>query len=196
MNDAKRRVDSVAEGILALAQKTQAIGEINALITDVAEQTHLLALNAAIEAARAGEHGRGFSVVASEVKSLAEQSKKATVQVRQILGEIQKMSNTAVISTEESTRSMNSAVTQTGEVGAILKQLADTIDEVAEVSSRISATQSQQATGLEQINRAMKDVNDVSTLNIGSARQVETAAHELNELGARLKGLIPRSEER
>ena len=196
MSDAKRRVDSVAEGILALAQKTQAIGEINALITDVAEQTHLLALNAAIEAARAGEHGRGFSVVAGEVKSLAEQSKKATVQVRQILGEIQKMSNTAVISTEESTRSMHSAVVQTGEVGAILKQLADTIDEVAEVSSRISATQSQQATGLDQINRAMKDVNEVSTQNMGSARQVETAARELNELGGRLKGLIASSEKR
>lgn len=192
MNDAKQRFDSVAEGILALAQKTQAIGEINALITDVAEQTHLLALNAAIEAARAGEHGRGFAVVAGEVKSLAEQSKKATVQVRQILTEIQKMSNTAVLSTEESTRSMHSAVTQTGEVGAILKQLADTIDEVAEVSSRISATQSQQATGLEQINRAMKDINDVSAQNLGSARQVETAAHELNELGGRLQSFLTR----
>ena len=90
-----------AENILALAEQAQAIGDIIATVNDIAEQTNLLALNAAIEASRAGEHGKGFAVVAGEVKALADQSKKATVQVRQILGEIQKATNKAVLSTEE-----------------------------------------------------------------------------------------------
>src|SRR5207253_3710370 len=84
----REQVESTAENILALAEQAQAIGEIIATVNDIAEQTNLLALNAAIEASRAGEQGKGFSVVAGEVKVLADQSKKATAQVRQILGDI------------------------------------------------------------------------------------------------------------
>ena len=97
-------MEATAENILALAEQAQAIGEIIATVNDIAEQTNLLALNAAIEASRAGEQGKGFAVVAGEVKALADQSKKATAQVRQILGEIQKATNTAVLSTEEGKR--------------------------------------------------------------------------------------------
>jgi hypothetical protein len=86
MTQVHQQVESIAQRIAVLNDRAQAIGEITSTVTDIAEQTHLLALNAAIEAARAGEHGRGFSVVAGEVKSLAEQSKRATVLVRQILG--------------------------------------------------------------------------------------------------------------
>src|SRR5205814_8058379 len=105
----KEKVESTAENILLLAEQAQAIGEIIAAVNDIAEQTNLLALNAAIEASRAGEHGRGFSVVAGEVKALADQSKKATAQVRQILGEIQKATNKAVLSTEEVSKGVAAA---------------------------------------------------------------------------------------
>ena len=71
---------------MALAEQAQAIGEIIATVNDIADQTNILALNAAIEASRAGGQGRGFAVVAGEVKALADQSKRATQQVRQILG--------------------------------------------------------------------------------------------------------------
>src|SRR5205823_7446956 len=110
MDRLKEQVESTAETILALAERAQAIGEIIATVNDIAEQTNLLALNAAIEASRAGEHGRGFAVVAGEVKALADQSKKATTQVRQILGEIQKATSTAVLSTEEVTRGVGAAI--------------------------------------------------------------------------------------
>src|SRR6185436_3183735 len=97
MGTVKERVEGLADSVLALAEQAQAIGEIIATVNEIAEQTNLLALNAAIEAARAGEHGRGFTVVASEIRSLAEESKKATSQVRKILGDIQKATQSAVM---------------------------------------------------------------------------------------------------
>ncbi|MDQ2644153.1 MAG: methyl-accepting chemotaxis protein, partial [Myxococcota bacterium] len=109
MEIVREQVESSAESILALAEQAQAIGDIIATVNEIAEQTNLLALNAAIEASRAGEHGKGFGVVAAEVKALAEQSKKATLQVRQILGEIQRATNSAVMATEEGTKSVGVA---------------------------------------------------------------------------------------
>ena len=113
----KDQVEATAENILMLAEQAQTIGEIIATVNDIAEQTNLLALNAAIEASRAGEHGKGFAVVAGEVKALADQSKKATAQVRQILGEIQKATNTAVLSTEEVTKGVAAAAKVAGQAG-------------------------------------------------------------------------------
>ncbi len=104
MGTVREQTGSIAESILTLAEQAQAIGEIIATVNDIAEQTNVLSLNAAIEASRAGEQGKGFSVVAGEVKALADQSKKATAQVRQILGEIQKATNAAVMVTEQGRR--------------------------------------------------------------------------------------------
>src|SRR5436309_8969706 len=121
----KEKVEATAENILELAEKAQAIGEIIATVNDIAEQTNPLALNAAIEASRAGEHGKGFAVVAGEVKALADQSKKATVQVRQILGDIQKATNKAVLSTEEVAKGVSTAIelgTRAGETITALAQ--------------------------------------------------------------------------
>ncbi|MCX7681938.1 MAG: methyl-accepting chemotaxis protein, partial [Anaerolineae bacterium] len=104
MGKIRARVESIAENILALSERTQQIGEIIATVNDIAAQSNMLALNASIEAARAGEYGKGFAVVAAEVRSLAEQSRQATAQVRAILSEIQKAMNLTVMATEEGTK--------------------------------------------------------------------------------------------
>src|SRR5204862_2053088 len=127
-----------------LAERAQAIGEIIATVADIAEQTNLLALNAAIEASRAGEQGRGFSVVAGEVKALADQSKKATAQVRQILGEVQKATNAAVLSTEEVTRGVTTAAAVAAQAGEAIKTLADTLAQTSQAATQIVASSGQQ----------------------------------------------------
>ena len=108
MEAIREQVEEVAEKIVALSQKTQAVGEIIATVNDIAEQSNLLALNAAIEAATAGEQGSRFSVVANEMKHLADQAKEATVQVRTILGDIQKGINSSVMLTEEASQACRS----------------------------------------------------------------------------------------
>jgi methyl-accepting chemotaxis protein len=187
MTTVREQVESSAEAILALAEQAQAIGEIIATVNDVAEQTNLLALNAAIEASRAGEHGKGFGVVASEVKALADQSKKATAQVRTILSEIQRATSAAVMTTEECSKSANSAAKVIMQAGDLIKSLAETIGQSAQAAAQISASASQQAAGTAQIHQAMTNINQVTNQNLSSTRQMEQAAKDLNMLGGRLK---------
>ncbi|NNJ13662.1 HAMP domain-containing protein, partial [Chloroflexales bacterium ZM16-3] len=120
MGQIRTRVESIAETILALAEQTQAIGSIITTVSELADQSNLLALNAAIEAARAGEQGRSFAVVAQHVRDLAERSKSATQQVREILSEIQKATNAAVLVTEEGTKGVESGARLAGQAGQVI----------------------------------------------------------------------------
>jgi methyl-accepting chemotaxis protein len=187
MDLVREQVESLAESILALAEQAQAIGDIIATVNEIAEQTNLLALNAAIEASRAGEHGKGFGVVAGEVKLLAEQSKKATHQVRQILGEIQRATNSAVMATEEGTKSVGAASKVITQAGDTIKTLSGIIDDGSQAATQIAASAGQQATGMAQIHVAMRNISQVTNQNLGSTRQTEQAAKDLSRLGERLR---------
>lgn len=176
----KEQVESVAESILALAEQAKAIGEIISSVNEIAEQTNLLALNAAVEAARAGEQGRGFSVVAGEVKSLAAQSKKATVEVRRILGDIQRATSAAVMTTEQGTK----------QVAAATKQVSEAVSGTAQAAAQIVASAGQQALGMTQIRQAMASIQEASQQNLASTKQAERAAQDLNNLGSRLLLLV------
>jgi methyl-accepting chemotaxis protein len=189
LNQLKARVESTAADILRLAEQAQAIGEIIATVNDIAEQTNILALNAAIEASRAGEQGKGFAVVAAEVKTLADQSKKATTQVRQILGEIQRATHTAVLSTEEVTKGVSEAILAGGQSSQTINILADTLGDTAQAAAQIVASAGQQATGMGQISQAMRSLDQVARQNLVSTREVEQASQNLNILGNELTGL-------
>jgi methyl-accepting chemotaxis protein len=128
--------------------------------------------------------------VASEVKALADQSKKATVQVGQILSEIQVATHTAVRATDEVTQGVDAAIRVGDQTGRAIHSLADTLSEMSQAAAQIVASAGQQAAGMGQINEAMKGLEFVARQNLVASRQFEQAAQGLNELGARLAGLI------
>ena len=190
MGQVRSQVETIAGRILALAEQAQAIGEIISTVNDISEQTHMLALNASIEASRAGEHGRGFAVVAAEVKALADQSKRATLQVRQMLGHIQKATHTAVLSTEEGTKSATSAMRVVGEAGATIQTLSELLGHASIAAAQITGSAAQQVTGIGQIRQAMREISQASQQNVSSNRQTEQAVQNLSQMGARLKELL------
>jgi methyl-accepting chemotaxis protein len=185
-----QQVESIASSILALAEQAQSIGEIIETVDDIADQTNLLALNAAVEAARAGEHGRGFAVVAGEVRSLADQSKRGTVKVRQILSEIQRATSAAVLTTERGSQQVSAARGQVDEAGETIRALADSVAEAAQAAAQIMASAGQHAVGMAQIRQAMGSIQEATHQNLSSTRQAEQAARDLSQLGTRLLELV------
>lgn len=184
------QMESIAESILKLSEHGQAIGGIIATVEDIAEQSNLLAVNASIEAARAGEHGKGFAVVAQEVKSLAEQSKQATARIRAILEEIQKSTSGAVMTTEQGSKAVEAGVKQSQEAGDAIQRLANSVTEAAQATTQIAVSTQEQLVGMDQVVAAMESIKQASAQNVLATKQVESAAHDLQELGQRLKHLV------
>ena len=184
------QVEAMAKAIVALAEQAQAIGEITTAVSDIAEQTKLLALNAAVESTRAGEHGRGFALVAAEIKTLAGEAKESTVQVRRLLGDIQRSTSAAVMATEQGTKQTTAAVRQVNQAGEVIAQLATVADEAAQAAAQIVASAGQQALGMDQIRQAIANIHDATQQNLIATRQSESAAQDLTQLGTRLVDMV------
>jgi methyl-accepting chemotaxis protein len=192
MSEIRARVQQIAENILALSQQTQQIGEIIATVGDIADQSNLLALNAAIEASRAGEQGKGFAVVAQEIRLLAEQSKNATAQVRSILGEIQRATNSAVMTTEQGIKVADAGVDSIARVSSVIDELQGAIQNAAYNAQLISASVRQHSIGMEQISSAMQNISSATEENLISTRHTRDSAQSLAELAGRLRELTGR----
>ena len=192
MQQIREQMEMIADSIMRLSEQSQAIGEIIASVNDLSEQSNLLAVNASIEAAKAGEQGKGFAVVAQEVKSLAEQSRQATAQVRGILGDIQKATSSAVLATEQGAKAVEQGVRQSKDAGEAIRQLAESIGESAQAATQIAVSAQQQLVGMDQLAQAMDNIKVTTTQNLDSTQQAELAAHNLNELGQRLKEMVGR----
>ena len=193
MDKVRQQVNSIAEDNLGLAERAQAIGDIISTVNDVTDQTNLLALNAAVEAARAGEYGKGFGVVAAEIKALAEQSREATQQVSQILGDIQKATNAAVLATEQGTRDADEATKVVQEAGNTITQLTGSLEETSLMAAQISASAGQQAIGVKQVNEAMGQLQMVAREQASATRQVEGAMEDVQSLSCKLQELVGES---
>jgi methyl-accepting chemotaxis protein len=190
MQEARSRMEGIAERVLGLSEQGQAIAEIIASVNDLAEQSNLLAVNAAIEAAKAGEAGKGFAVVASEVKALAEQSKQATSRVRQILGEIQRATQAAVLATEQGVKASEAGEGLARKTGEAIHLLTEGLAESAQAAQQILASAQEQSVGVDQVAVAMENIKQVSTQNMAATRQMERAARDLNTLAQQFKTLL------
>ncbi len=190
MDEIRRQVESIAAKILSLSEQTQQIGDIIASVNEISEQSKLLALNAAIEAARAGEHGKGFAVVATEIRSLADQSKEATGQVRKILGDIQNATNSAVVVTEEGTKRVEQGVMLTNAAGQTISDLTVSIEEATASARLISNAARQQGAGIQQVADAMVSINNATTSTVDALRATEEQAQSLANITSRMEALI------
>jgi methyl-accepting chemotaxis protein len=192
MKHIREQMELIADTIVRLSEQSQAIGEIITSVNDLAEQSNLLAVNASIEAAKAGEHGRGFAVVAHEIRSLANQSKESTAQVRAILNDIQKATTAAVMAAEQGSKAVDQGVRQANQSGEAIRSLTDTIITAAQAATQITASSQQQLIGVDQVAVAMQNILQASRQNASGTQQAEAGARSLSELGQKLKTVASR----
>jgi methyl-accepting chemotaxis protein len=179
MEQIKTRAQSSANKILALGERSQQIGQVLSIINNIADQTKILALNAAIEAARAGEAGKGFSVVAIEIRKLAESVVSSTGEISTIMTEIQSAANDLVISTEQELKQVGEGVELGHVTSESLEQILDMIEQTTSSAKEISVATQQQRTATEQVVKAMKEVAQVAQQTAAGSKQVASAAEGL-----------------
>lgn len=178
MSEIQVTVDNSATVIKELDGKSQKIGEIIGVITNIADQTNLLALNAAIEAARAGEHGRGFAVVADEVRKLAEESRNAANQITSLIKDIQQGTKQAVVSMEQGTKTVGEGAKTIGDTVSAINNIVKAAGEVATMVQEIAAVAEEQSASVEEVTASVEDVSAISEESASGTEEVSAAAEE------------------
>ncbi|HKK81442.1 MAG TPA: methyl-accepting chemotaxis protein, partial [Prolixibacteraceae bacterium] len=162
INESNVASDKAVKSIKAIAEK-------NSIISEIAFQTNILSLNAAVEAARAGEHGRGFSIVANEVRRLAQLSKEAAE-------EINRLTDIIVIDAEDAYKKVKAVVPE--------------IQRTASLVEEISTSSKEQSNGVSQINDSISELNNMTQDNAASAENLAASAEELSSQASQLEALI------
>lgn len=186
----QEQMSNVVNVVDHLASQNRSIGEITSTVSDIADQSNLLAVNASIEAARAGEHGRGFSVVAQEIRNLSEQSKKSTIQVRQILNDIQKSVENSVSLIHQSIQTVESSGSLVADNQQVVRLLSETVEDAMQAAMQIASSSQQQLAGMDQIVPAMDNIRLASEQNLVGIRQMHQAIEDVNQMGRSLNGLM------
>ncbi|HEY3446232.1 MAG TPA: methyl-accepting chemotaxis protein [Myxococcales bacterium] len=174
-----RQVEAIAQSVTLLGEHTLKIGEMAAAVSEQAERSNLLALNASIEAARAGEQGLGFSVVASEMRGLARQSKQAAAQIRTDLQAIQIGSRQTLTDSEEGSKRARHAISLAQKAGMSIMGLSDVIREASTVAAAMGTSARQQTEAISQVTCAIQELHDVVLASTAGAEKLRDTANGL-----------------
>ncbi len=174
--DGGKAVASVVTAMSGIEGSSSRIAEIIQVMEEISFQTKLLALNAAVEAARAGESGKGFAVVAQEVRSLADRSRQASQQIRDLIA--------------VSSREVGQGVKLSGEAGEALTSIIDTVRRVAEIAPEIAAGSREQARSITEINKALNDLDAATQQNAALVEESSAAAASLADQSAQLVSVV------
>jgi methyl-accepting chemotaxis protein len=179
-----------ADCVVRLSEQTEAISEIISTSNDIAEQSNLLSVNAAIEAAKATDAGKGFTVVAEEIKSLAQQSKQGVMQVRGILNDIQKATSAAVMAAEQSCKMVEAHSANAVHSHKTIESLGESVAASSQLAMQIAASAQQQLAGMDQISEVMTSINTASTQNAAGSKQMEAEVNHLHELAEEVRSML------
>lgn len=190
MAQTKEKVQGIAEQTLRLSDRTNQIAIISQLVSDLANQTNMLALNAAVEAVRAGEAGKGFSVVALEIRKLADESKKSAEKINNLVKDIQESSSTTVIVTQHGIQSVENTEKLAQETADSFNLMAEKIKEIVINSQQISLSAKQQASAIEQVALAMNNLNQTAQDSNKGMNQIKAGIQKLNYAALELNAIV------
>ena len=190
MGKMKEKMEGVGEQILHLSEQTGQIGKITTMVTDISGQINMLALNAAVEAVRAGEQGKGFAVIAREIRKLADQGKKSAEQANAIVTDIQKATNSAVMVTEEGTKTAQEVAEIASRTGASFASISGVVSSVYENVQQVSLNSKQQVAAIKQVVEAMSNVNAGAKETAAGISQTKIGIQRLNEAAQGLKKMV------
>ncbi|QWP76685.1 methyl-accepting chemotaxis protein [Lysobacter sp. K5869] len=191
MEDSMRRMIDATAAISAklavLADKANNISQVVTTITKVADQTNLLSLNAAIEAEKAGEYGRGFSVVATEIRRLADQTAVATLDIEQMVREIQSAVSAGVMGMDKFSEEVRRGTHDVQQVSGQLSQVIDNVQAMVPRFEAVNEGVQAQSAGAEQINLALSQLSEAAQQTVEALRQSNQAIDELHHVSAGLR---------
>jgi aerotaxis receptor len=190
INGLSQHVEKTGEVINKLNKDFRNVDTVLRFIEEISEQTNLLALNAAIEAARAGEHGRGFAVVADQVRMLANQTKESTSNIKSLLVALDSDMNMVIKDMEGSQSQMKHVLEKSEHLREDLDQIQDSIVTVTDMNTSIASAVQEQHIVVEEINRNIHNISEISNLTTQDARESTKAATELGETARALEVLV------
>ena len=186
----RRQVDQIVAHMLELGRKSQEIGGVLDIVSELAEQTNILAINATIEAAGAGDNGRRFAIVAEEIRKLADRVGGSAKDIRALIDEVRSAVNTTVMATETGSKAVDAGTHQFGEVAAGFRRIAELVATTTDAAREIELSTKQQSTAVEQVNVAIASVAQNSKETEASAGQTLQTASQLAGLSKNLLRII------
>ena len=186
----RRQVDLIVTHMLDLGKKSQQIGSVLEIVSELAEQTNILAINATIEAAGAGESGKRFAVVADEIRKLADRVAGSAKEIRGLIDDVRAAANTTVMATESGSKTVDLGSRQFEEVASSFRQISSLVSTTTEAAKEIELSTKQQSTAVEQVNVAVSNVAQATKETEASSGQILQTASELANLSRALTRII------